>query len=94
MKFKPKNIHRDECKEEKASPIQYLDHIIPCIAYKESYRLIENVLMLFFIYIYTGSAELLEDVDNDKNLPLHLSIENGHLSLVEFCFEMCKKAGQ
>jgi len=40
-----------------------------------------------------GSAELLQEVDSEKNLPLHLAIENGHLSMVEFCLQQAESAG-
>uniref|UniRef100_H2Y8X8 Ion transport domain-containing protein n=1 Tax=Ciona savignyi TaxID=51511 RepID=H2Y8X8_CIOSA len=40
-----------------------------------------------------GSAELLQDVDAEKNLPLHLAIENGHLAVVKFCIQKSKEVG-
>nr|XP_018668223.2 transient receptor potential cation channel subfamily A member 1 homolog isoform X2 [Ciona intestinalis] len=40
-----------------------------------------------------GSAELLQDVDAEKNLPLHLAIENGHMELVKFCIQKSKEVG-
>nr|XP_039268134.1 transient receptor potential cation channel subfamily A member 1 homolog isoform X2 [Styela clava] len=40
-----------------------------------------------------GIGDLLRDTDGEKNLPLHLAIENGHLDLVEFCIEKSIGAG-
>ena len=43
---------------------------------------------------FRGASDLLQDVDGDKNLPLHLAIENGHFELVRLCIERIKQAGK
>ena len=40
-----------------------------------------------------GAIDLLQCTDSDKNLPVHLAIENGHLELVQLCIDQGKKAG-
>ena len=52
------------------------------------------ILQIFIeLVILGGAIYLLQATDADKNLPLHLAIENGHLDLVEWCIERGKKAG-
>jgi len=41
-----------------------------------------------------GGSVLLEDMDNEKNLPLHLAIQNGNLSLANFCMDKGKRSGE
>jgi len=33
-------------------------------------------------------------MDGERNLPLHLAVENGHVNLIKFCIEKSKTAGE
>lgn len=48
--------------------------------------------MKFNVILQGGALDLLQDTDAEKNLGLHLAIENGHLELAQLCVERAKKA--
>ena len=71
--------------------------------WKPSQTLFQGVVLLvysghkrsrnnYFIYL-DGGIDLLQCTDSDRNLPLHLAIENGHLDLVQLCIEQASRSG-